>query len=141
MHATKQLAVPAEDDEITHDIVRPRAESSFLLSGPVKDRKLLTLASIPLVRAPAPPQPTVVRITVSSMGEVKFAMIDKSSGADDKDARALDIIRRWRFQALSEDAKDQWGTVAVYWAAEVAAPPPPSNGDTNAPTVNHKDEG
>ena len=129
--AMKQPAESLDDEGFERIIVRSKAESSFLFSGPVKDRKLLTLASIPLVRAPAPAQPTVVRIAVSSMGDVKFAVIEKSSGADDKDARALDIIRRWRFQALSEDGKDQWGSVAVYWAAEPPAPPAPA--DTNAP--------
>ncbi|MSR65578.1 MAG: hypothetical protein EXS18_07350 [Verrucomicrobiae bacterium] len=131
MHATKQPSPAVDLEEAPVPFVLLR-ESSFLLSGPIKDRRLLSLVNIPTVRSPAPPQPTVVRICVSPVGEAKFAVIEKGSGADDKDARAIDIIRRWRFLAVPDVVGDQWGTVSVYWAAEPVAPPAPDATATNA---------
>lgn len=109
----------------------PRTESDFVLRGSIRDRRLLSLANIPLVRYPAPPQPTVVRIAVSPLGDVKFAVLEKSSGSEEKDARGLDIIRRWRFEAMPGETEDQWGSVSIYWAAELAASTPPTPAPAN----------
>jgi TonB family protein len=136
-YASKQPPFFADEDKVEFT-VPPKPESTFLLGGAIRGRKLVTLVNIPLVRSPAPAQPTVVRIAVSPIGEVKFAVVEKSSGSEEKDARALEIIRRWRFQTVDEQVGDQWGTVSVYWAAELPAPPVPAPAETNAPA---KDEG
>ena len=128
--ASKQSAFLVATNEI-FEFNAPKTESDFTLRGAIRDRRLLSLANIPLVRYPAPSQPTVVRIAVSPLGDVKFAVLERSSGSEEKDARALDIIRRWRFEALPGETKDQWGAVSVYWAAEFPSSAAPAPSDTN----------
>ena len=126
--AAKQVAPPTEDMDMNTSVSRQPAGSTFLLSGPIHDRALLTLPSIPSVRSPAPAQPSVIRVDVAAMGEVKFAVLESSSGSEEKDKRAVDIIRRWRFKPVANEIGDQWGKVSIYWAAElpVSAFPTPA---------------
>jgi len=131
VHGQKQTVEPEQID-FEAIITNRRVESSYVLGGAIRERPLLSLPSVPLVRVPAPPHPSVVRIAVSPLGEVKFAVLERSSGADDKDARALDIVRRWRFKAVPENTGDQWGTVSIYWQAEPAPAPSPAPAETNA---------
>lgn len=133
--SAKQPAPPAHEE--VFEIPLPPSQSMFELAGALKTRKLLSLANIPLVRPPAPAQPTVIRLAVSPLGDVKFAVLESSSGAADRDARGLDIARRWRFEALPTASADQWGVVSIYWAAEPAtrAPTAASGGEPPKPPL------
>lgn len=134
--SVKQPAPPTHEE--VFELPLPPSQSMFEVAGALKARKLLSLANIPLVRAPAPPQPTVIRLSVSPLGDVKFAVLESSSGAADRDARGLDIVRRWRFEALPSASADQWGAVSIYWAAAPGGEPPrpsvptPTTGATNS---------
>jgi TonB family protein len=110
------------ESEVTTAVFR-RPQSTYELSPELNERKLLTLASLPAVGSPAPAMPTTLRVAVAPVGDVKFAIVERGSGSEDKDARALDIVRRWRFRAVAESAGDQWGTVWIYWATEPPAQP------------------
>lgn len=137
-HGSKEPAAAVElFDDVMEGHLSYRSGSGYLQSGEIRDRPLLSLASIPFVRNPAPALPSVVRVAVSPLGEVKFALLEKSSGSDEKDARALDIIRRWRFQVARETTGDQWGTVSIYWSAEPMKPaaPVPTPVETNTTPV------
>jgi hypothetical protein len=132
-YVDKRPALPVEEPDVTVPLTLPPTSSGFEIDGVISNRPFLALTSVPLVRSPAPPQPTVVRLAVSPLGEVKFAVLERSCGMEDKDARALDIIRRWRFQSVPDSAGDQWSTVSIYWVAERTAASAPAADTSAAP--------
>lgn len=77
---------------------------------------------------------TILRLGVTSEGQVAYALIEQSCGKSTADTLALQTLRKIRFQP---DAKQDlvWGQVTVYWQfePEPAAPTPPSTTPTEAP--------
>ena len=66
-------------------------------------------------------RPVVIRFSLDSIGNVKYAIIEKSSGTVHTDKIFLDSFKKWRFEkALTVQKLDihridvQWGTVVFY---------------------------
>lgn len=80
-----------------------------------------------------PPQPAQFRVAISETGDVRYCIIEASSGDGALDTQARQAITLSRFPALKTDdakAKDAlvWTMATVEWGNDVALPsPPPSN--------------
>lgn len=102
-------------------------------------RALTGLDARPVVRAPrlprlvsdTPVRPTRVRVGVASDGTVRFATVERASGDDAVDAKAVELARQIRFEPQGGSDTIAWGVLRFLWAMG----PPPATSD--APAVQH----
>lgn len=119
-HADGDLPAPAYDMERDGFDPAPGAKGeasglAWSIAGPIGTRRI--------VRRAVPQSPSWlaerglevsvrIRFEVLPTGQVKpGAVIERTSGFPDVDRRALQAIRRWRFEAAPGARRDAWGTV------------------------------
>jgi TonB family protein len=67
--------------------------------------------------------PTVLRVAVLGSGQVGTVLILSSSGKNEMDTRAVEAVRRIRFEPR-EGSSLQWGGATIFWAVADEAPNP-----------------
>jgi TonB family protein len=107
-------------------------ESVFRVTGMLEARSVVRAPRIPTLTSELPVRPTRVRAGVAADGTVRFAVLERSSGNEMVDARAVELARQLRFEpATGADATAlTWGVLRFLWATESPPPatPTPNNG-------------
>ena len=74
-----------------------------------------------------PPQAALFRVAVSELGDVRYSMLQRSSGDTALDEQARQTLALCRFSPV-ENRKSKiendlvWGTASVQWGNDVAPP-------------------
>lgn len=110
--------VPLSQEEPLNLSPLPSAQTTFVISPLKTERRLLQPASLPLLEASAPSQPTILRLSVNNAGAVTAVLISKSCGNESADLFALRELRRWHFIARSDALDDEldWLETTIHWA-------------------------
>lgn len=126
---TQKLPAESEEAEEIKAVEPPRIpeESMLRIIEGLQQRPIIVRPTLPRISGEPAPRPTRVRVGVASDGTVHYAMLERSCGNENVDARALDAARRVRFepQRQADDEVLNWGVILFLWAT---ATPPATNG-------------
>jgi hypothetical protein len=115
---------PARSEESSGDEL-PEApisinQSVYRVLGALENRSVVVVPSLPTINSPVPLTPTQIRVGVNPDGVVFYALLDRSSGDDGVDTRALDIAQQFRFEAehVNTTPSLAWGVLRFLWATQ-----------------------
>jgi TonB family protein len=131
LSATEKM--PGRSEETEADSYEPPVavnQSVFRVGGTLEARAVLRAPQLPTISNESSLRPTRVRIAVAADGLVRYATVERPSGNDAADARAVELVRQIRFEPQEANASDSltWGVVRILWATEA---PAATNGNTN----------
>jgi TonB family protein len=114
--AQAEIAPPAQPQKAQPlDAALQPSMKSMELSGPLASRRVLRheLPSYPAwAREQGVQAEVMIRFFVSSDGRVRDRfLIEKTSGYAEMDQLCKEVLKKWLFVSLPEDAGDQWGIV------------------------------
>jgi TonB family protein len=95
-------------------------QTAFHVLSAVEDRSVVYAPPLPTIQGVAPLVPTQVRVGVNADGLVLYALLDRSSGNDSADAQALELARKFRFEAEHDSGPSSltWGVLRFLWATQ-----------------------
>jgi TonB family protein len=118
--AVGMVAAPASEPA---EPVAPAAvlnRSVFQLRAGLENRTVIKSPALPAVAHLGGLRPTMVRVGVGVDGLVKYATLERSSGSDWADARAMEAVRQLQFEPVTRDGEQiQWGMMRFHWATTV----------------------
>lgn len=124
--ATERMSARIEETE--QELYEPTVavnQSVFRIGGTLEMRPVLRAPSLPTIPSNTPLRPTRMRIAVAADGIVRYATLERTSGNEDVDGRALELVRQIRFAPQDTAASDSlaWGVARILWATEPASAP------------------
>lgn len=118
------LPAPADADEAV-TIESPAAVNQTVVRalGPLASQAIVRGPVLPVIVSESPVRPTRVRVGVAADGTVRFAALERASGNEVADARAVELARQIRFEPVAGAAPEAltWDVLRFLWATELPA--------------------
>ncbi|HVM63198.1 MAG TPA: hypothetical protein VMV72_20225 [Verrucomicrobiae bacterium] len=121
--AAEKIPALSEEASDSEALAPPMSvnQSVVRILGPLGDRSVTFTPPLPTVNSAVPP--TQVRVGVDAGGLVLYTMLERSSGDDSVDGRALDLAKQFRFESARDGNASTmtWGVLRFLWAAQSAS--------------------
>jgi hypothetical protein len=122
MTVVEKASALSEESNGTEALAGPLSinQTVYRVLGALEDRGVAFAPVLPTITNAAPLAPTQIRVGANADGLVLYAMLDRSSGDDGVDAKAMDLARQIRFEADHSGGTPPltWGVLRFLWAAE-----------------------
>lgn len=93
--------------------------SAWRVSGAIAERLAATPSTLPAIQSTELLAPTVLHVGITPEGQVRFVVLDKSSGLEKADEAAIRFSRTIRFIPAPPGNNDLvWGDVRVLWRVD-----------------------
>ncbi len=119
--AVPALSVPPDGDDAGGELPAAVNQSVVRALGALASQVIVRSPALPTVASETPVRPTRVRIGVAADGTIRFAALERASGNDAADARAVELARQIRFEPLAGVAPETltWDVLRFLWATTV----------------------
>jgi TonB family protein len=99
--------------------------SVFRADGALAGRAIVGMPALPTIQNATPLRSTRLRVAVEPAGMVRFVVLERSSGNEAADSRAVELARQVRFEPLADAGLEgealMWGVMKCFWATELPA--------------------
>jgi len=82
------------------------------------DLKAFQALGVPLLKTPQTQSalnPSIFKVGITPEGEVRFLLLEKTSGSTDADLSASTSLKSWRLKAVTDSRNILWGKIVVHW--------------------------